>query len=313
MILGVTNLKIRNLRNGETITGFLVVRHSNVAITKQGKKYVDLKLYDGETEVVGKIWDNEGQPPLINEVAKIQAIVGEYNGEPQLTIKKWRQAKEEEYSPSDFLPTYSGDRDDLFCKLLLEQNKITDSTIKSLVQSVLTPWENAIKDAPAAVGHHHAYIGGLIEHTYSVLQLALGIAENSPEHIDMDIIRAGAILHDIGKLKAYNWKGCSIEVSDDGQFLDHIIIGILMIQENAKELNVPWEITRKLLHVIASHHGKLEWGSPVQPALKEAMIIHHADLVDGTMNKVTTEIQTGIQSGKDWIWPKGFKHPIYAK
>lgn len=306
-------MKIKEFKNGETFIGFLVIRQSNVATTKQGKKYVDLKCFDGETEITGKIWDHEGQPPLINEVSKVKAIIGEYNGEAQLTVQNWRQAKEEEYSPAEFLPVYQGDRDDLFCKLLMEQDQIIDPFLKSLVLSVLKTWEDVVKDAPAAIGHHHAYIGGLLEHTYSTLQIALGIAKNSPEYVDMDVIRAGAILHDIGKIESYNWKGNSIEMSDDGQFLDHIILGILMVQEKAKELNISWGITRKLMHIIASHHGKLEWGSPVEPATKEAIIIHHADLADSTVNKVNREIQTGIEIGKDWVWPKGFKHPIYTK
>ncbi|MDD3040445.1 HD domain-containing protein [Bacteroides sp.] len=306
-------MRIRDLKNGETFTGFVVVKQSNVSVARNGSKYVDMKIFDGEKELYGKIWDHKDLPPQVNEVIKIQAILGEYNNNPQLTIKKWRIAAENEYSPAEFLPVYQGDRIDLFCKLLAEQNKIMNQDLKNLLSSVLVTWENEIIEAPAAIGHHHVYIGGLLVHTCSVLQLALNIAENDPDYINMDLIRVGAILHDIGKIRTYDWEGNSFEVSDDGHFLDHIIVGILMIQEKTKELNVPWETTRKLLHIIASHHGKFEWGSPVEPSTKEALIIHQADLADGTINKVTREIQIGIEENKDWVWPKGFKRPICTK
>jgi 3'-5' exoribonuclease len=302
-------MKFKEVRTGGEFIGFLVVREVSAGTTRNGTAFLNLKLYDGQSELPGKIWDHEGNSPKSSSVIKVQGLMGEYNGTPQITVSRWRQAEEKEYSIQDFLPSYQGDVKPLFEKIYTTAQSIKDSILKAVVINLLDTYKSSFTTSPAAVSYHHAYIGGLVEHTQSVLHLALNIAQNSPEYIDTDLIIAGAILHDIGKIHAYKWES-SIEMTDDGRFLDHIVLGIVMVQEESKRVGLSWETTRKLLHVVSSHHGRLEWGSPVEPVLKEAMIVHHADLIDTTMNKVDIGFESD-QSDESWVRLKTFKHPLY--
>ena len=140
------------------------------------------------------------------------------------------------------------------------------------------------RDAPAAKYHHHAYIHGLLEHTVGVTNKALSMAD---EATDKDLLITGALLHDIGKTREYDWSGCTITRTNRGKLLGHIVMGCLMIEEvDSRTETTPLEKSIKLLHLIASHHGKKEWGSPVEPMTKEAIILHQADMLDYQMHVI---------------------------
>lgn len=180
---------------------------------------------------------------------------------------------------------------------------ISDNNIRTVTINTIESNLVLFKAAPASVSIHHGYLGGLVEHTLSVLNLAVTMAKQSPENLDMDLIIAGAILHDIGKIETYTWERGFIERSRRGRLIEHIVIGTLIVQGVAHTLNISFEEIEKLMHIIVSHHGKREWGSPIEPATKEAMIIHRADELDSKMALVDEAI-AAHESTEDWLYLK---------
>lgn len=298
--------KFGEIQVGTEFATYCLCKQTNVGTTSNHKAYINMTLFDGQTEILGKKWDHEGPIPPNGSALAIKGQMVTYNGKLQIAINQWRPAKAEECSPSDFLPHYEGDTDGLFAEIWSEVEKISDRGLQSVVCSILTNNKDAFITAPAASGHHHAYIGGLVQHTSGVCKLALQIAQLRPDYIDYDLLRAGGILHDIGKIISYSWEN-TIDYSDDGRFLDHIVLGIEVVKKQADEAGVPWEMTRKLLHIIASHHQKLDWGSPVEPVLKEAFIISQADQLDASLQKIDIGLKTASENGQEWADIKDFK------
>jgi len=302
---------LHELSPGETFEGFLLVKSADIRTSRNNTTFVDLQLFDGKTEIKGEIWDHKGTSPAVSSIIKIQGILGEYNGSPQLTIAEWEQAKEGEYSPEKFLPSYQGDRESLFLELWVSAEDIADFKLQELVCTILGKNKGEFMEAPAAVKYHHAYLGGLLEHTWKVHRIALDIARNSPEFVNFDLIRAGAILYDIGKIQSYNWEGCLIQMSDDGRLLDHIVLGAMIVQNYCNKIQISQETVRNLLHIIISHHGKPEWGSPIAPATKEAMIVHRADETYAKIEQADEALQFMKETNQKWGQLKGDKTPIF--
>jgi 3'-5' exoribonuclease len=163
------------------------------------------------------------------------------------------------------------------------------------------------KLAPAATSFHHAYRGGLLEHTLSVVNLCDKFA-TAYENINRDILISGAILHDIGKVIEYNNK--TFKRTDEGKLLGHIAIGITIVDKKAKKIReFPEKILNAIKHLILSHHGELEWGSPVQPATVEAVLLHYADNID---SKIQTFMEMG-QDKKGWQYNKSLRRNVYLE
>lgn len=264
--------------------GFCVVRKASLGKTSSGKPYANLQVYDGSEQIMGRIWDYDGELPSENTVIKIDGTVSEYNGSPQVTISRWRPANEGEFNPADFLPVYEGDRNELMNRLLHYINEIEDDALRAMVQEVITQqFLQEFYDAPAAFSKHHNYLGGLLEHSVSVAWLATHMAVNQKKVVNRDLIIAGALLHDTGKIQAYDWSGFSIVYSLDGKMIDHIPLGVMILKPYIDKYLQP-DIAQHLLHIIVSHHGLKEWGSPVEPSTQEAKIVHLADLVDARLS-----------------------------
>lgn len=275
-------MKFKDHMNNNCI-GFCVVRKANLAKTAAGKPYANLQVYDGSDQIMGRIWDYDGELPKENTVIKIEGKVSEYNGSPQITINKWRAAQTTEYNPEDFMPTYDGDRYSLLQELSIYIDQISNLALKLMVKNVFEDFKQEFFDAPAAISKHHNYLGGLLEHTLSVTKLAVYLADSQKQPINMDLVIAGASLHDIGKIQAYVWEGCAIERSSDGIMIDHIPLGMMMLKPYMHEY-LEDELKQQLLHIMVSHHGLKEWGSPVEPITQEAKIVHLADLADARLN-----------------------------
>ncbi|MFA5451646.1 MAG: HD domain-containing protein [Dehalococcoidales bacterium] len=268
-------------------------------MTKIGSPYLSLTLSDGETDIASKQWNYVDDPPSENTVIKVQALLETYQGEPQLNIQRWRAAEEGECLQR-FIPMSPCDIKQMKESLLVFVGSISNKGLRKLVEAVLECSMEAFCQCPAAMYHHHNYIGGLLEHTLEVVRQAQKLSFG--EDINDDLLLAGAILHDIGKIWTYDWSGCSIIMTDLGKMVGHIVKGIVKVSEvGAKITELNDETIRLLLHLIASHHGKLEWGSPVEPVTKEALILHKADLADvefWKIAKAASEVEPGQWTGK---------------
>lgn len=272
-------MKIKDMSPGNKIKDVLLaVQASEVKVAANGKQYLDLKVFDGDQACSAKIWDFSGYAPGVNSVLQIDAVVGEWQGNKQLTIHKMTITDKDVRM---FAPQGVDDVDALYESALAMIDTIQHSGIKSITKAIYTDLERLLKYIPGAKSIHHDYVAGALDHMLQVTNDALRIAEGYD--VNRDLIVAGAMLHDIGKLFAYDIDGVSIEHTIQGKLLDHIPLGTVLLDRYRElcDLNA----LRLLQHIVLSHHGNLEWGSPVTPKFAEAIIIHAADNLNA---KLTT-------------------------
>jgi 3'-5' exoribonuclease len=273
---------------GSRYEGFLAVRTVAVQRTRHGTPYLDLRLWDGECEITGRYWDYDGSAPAPRTVICVRGTMELYNELPQLRIEEWRPAGNNEYDPALFVPESRRDRRMMWQELVGVMGTVEDAALRAVLRRVFADAEfrRSFAVAPAAVYYHHACLGGLLEHTLSVARMVDEMVRQRPD-VDRDLALAGAILHDVGKVFEYDWGGPLIEFSDAGRFVGHVILGCLHLEKALAGAEEVPELTRqKLLHIIASHHGRREWGAPVEPVLPEAVLVHLADLADGELYKM---------------------------
>lgn len=283
-----------NLKEGETIAGILAATSIKVLKTRTDSPYLDLRLTDGTTIVTGKFWDYKGDKPKGN-IFYVNATIGSYNGQFQLKINYLRPANPEEYNPGDFLPVSPVSIADLWVRWDDLVNRVASTNLKALLELAKKKYKISFEYAPGAIFHHHAYLGGCLLHSIRVTEIACSIRDHEA---DMDLLIAGGLLHDIGKLFSYKWTEGVFSYTDEGQFLEHTTLGILTVSSLVKEVELDRLTTLKLLHIIASHHGREEWGAPVKPKLPEALIIHQCDMIDSQVDKLR-----GVQNnnpGSNW-------------
>ena len=287
---------MNNYEVGKIITDFFAVKKSIIGFSRNESKYLDLRLSDGHQEIPAKKWDYlSDKLPLENTVIKAQAMVGSYQGKIQLTIQQWRPAEPGECEPSKFLPVCPWGKQDLLEEFFLLTEMVHDEEFISLLKAVISsPQFKAFTVAPGAKSIHHAYLHGLLEHSVDVAKRALAMADNST---NKDLLITGALLHDIGKIHEYDWSGCVITRTAPGHLIGHIAIGLMIIDGLTQ--NMDSENKLLLCHLIVPHHGKLEFGSPVEPQTKEAIILHAADMMDFQVNVIDKAIAEATP-GNEW-------------
>lgn len=282
-------MKISDLVIGQTYDLTLVVKSASARETKAKKPYLALEFFDGTDIITGNYWDwTSGNVPAVNSIVDINAQVGEWAGAKQLTVKAMKANTTKHLA--EFAPTSTVDIAATYNKAYSMACAIKDDALRDLTLSILDKLQDAWLTVPGAVSVHHAYIGGTLIHSVSVASIAAAIASEVPE-ANMDLCVAGGLLHDIGKLYTYKLNGVSIEMTDIGKLYDHIFIGAEFVGNFAEELglNNDYQNACKigmLRHIILSHHGSLEYGSPVYPASIEAHIVHAADGVDAITEQI---------------------------
>jgi len=270
--------------------------------TKDGKPYFRAIMCDGEgVRRNGIMFDSDklSFEPENGNIVKAYGVIQEYNGQEQLKIND--MVLIEDADPADFLPKKGIDSD----ALMAEVEDILRSNIKSeflvkLIDQFLNDEAavNDFKKLPAAKSVHHAYIGGLIEHTLSIMKMAVMLADHYSESVNKEHLLIGALFHDIGKIKELQ-AGMGLEYTDSGKLLGHLMLGVEILNKYIDNIeNFPQETKYLLGHLIASHHGLLEFGSPKKPKTPEAFILHHLDDVDAKLNTFFSIFEReGVDSG----------------
>lgn len=287
-------LKISETQVGQTVTIPLLVKEAQIKQTGAGKPYLFVEFTDGSDTLKGQEW-NWGDKDALekNSVFNVRGQISEYMGKKQIKILDLQPslAGVELFAPK-------GDVDvNVYTSRLKELiHSITNPVARELVRMVLNDYAKELKIQPAAKGMHHAYVHGLIEHTVNVTAKAKAIAELTPA-ANVDLVIAGALLHDIGKLRSYVLNGAVIEMTDEGLFLEHIMLGAMMLDKYRTEENTA--ILDLILHIVSSHHGELEWGSPTTPKFIEATIVHFADNVDAKSQMI---IEVANKTNPDAVW-----------
>ncbi|MBM7867611.1 HD domain-containing protein [Heliobacterium gestii] len=309
-------LMVKDIKHGQAFHDLLVVRRFSLMPYRDAAKghYLTATLEDRSGKVEARAWDKGEQfAQILKEetVFRIRGQATEYQGAIQLHIHGVEPVDAREVDWGHFLPVTPLDRDQLEADLDRAIAAIANPHLKMLLARLFAEGDirRAYVNAPAAMTHHQAYIGGLLEHSLRVHATALGLAANVPE-ADRDLLAAGAILHDIGKIEELQYQSV-IGYTVAGNLLGHIVIGInLLDREIAGLPGFPEELRLRLLHLIASHHGEYEWQSPKRPQTAEAMILHYADRFDADMFKV----RQALGEAKDGWSPylKGMERRFYA-
>ena len=275
---------IEDFKEDERIVGHYLCKQKQTLKSKSGKSYYSLKLQDKTGIIDAKVWElnNDIQSFDEKDIIKIDGIVLTYMNTPQLKISKIRKSTEGEYIQADYIPTTDKNVDSLMLNIKEFITSINDASIKSLLENVFIKDDaiaQKVRSHSAAKTIHHAYMGGLIEHTVAVTGICDYLSTRY-KFVNRDILIAGSLLHDIGKILELS-PFPDNDYTDQGELLGHIVIGVEMLNEKAKEIeNFPEETLSLIKHLIVSHHGELEFGSPQKPKTIEAMILHSADSTD---------------------------------
>jgi 3'-5' exoribonuclease len=295
---------IESFRDGMHVSDVFLCKSRQVCLTKSGKEYGNLILQDKTGTIDAKIWDL-GSPGIGNfesmDYVYIDADVTVFQNSNQLNIKRARKADEGEYVPGDYLPVSSKDIGLMYEELLGFIKSLKNPYLKQLLESFFVEdaaFAKAFQFHSAAKSVHHGFVGGLLEHTLSVVKLCDYYAGYYPV-INRDLLLTAAMFHDMGKTKELS-AFPENDYTDDGQLLGHIIIGTEMIGERIRTIpGFPDKLTSELKHCILAHHGELEYGSPKKPAIIEALALNFADNTDA---KLETMIEVLKSAGDNSGW-----------
>lgn len=287
---------VTDLIEGEAVTSFFLAKQIQVRQRRSGEPYLSLVLGDRTGEVAAVMWEGveEASKELTDgDIVKVQGLLGSYQRERQLTITRLRKAAPEEIVPEDYLPRSVQDPAALLARLREAVDGMREPHLKRLLHDLLADeaFMAAFSAAPAAKSIHHAVLGGLLEHTVSVVGLCRLLADYYPV-VDRDLLLAAAMLHDVGKVRELTWDRV-FDYTDAGRLLGHITLGALLVEERIRTIpDFPEDVAQRLLHCILSHHGELEWGSPRRPKTLEALVLHYAEDLDGKVNSFLSFAQS---------------------
>jgi 3'-5' exoribonuclease len=295
-------LKIKDLVVGESVILVAIVQEAVPKKTKPpgNKPYLYLTVFDGTESISGNHWDyGDKTPPPKNAILNVHASVQEWMGAKQLNIKVI--TKNEEYGPHDFVP--SGDVDiDMYMK---EAERLMSYCghvhLQDLAMQIFSDYDKQWRTLPAAKSVHHAYVGAQLKHSVDVAIKARELATLIPT-ADIDLCTIGGLLHDFGKLWVYMFDGASIEFTEEGNMIEHLVAGVKHSEKYRTEVN---SSTLDLVqHIMVSHHGKLEYGSPMTPKCLEAWIVNAADMIDAKAETILDANRKAKPGAKytDKVW-----------
>jgi len=281
-------VSVSTIKPGMKIQGTYLVAEKNLAYSQKGNPYLNLRLRDKTGDIEARVWDNAiaiGDRFEKGDVINVTARVVLFREMTQLSIMDVTPVEESSIDPADYSPTTRHDIDDMFTRLTGYIEGMTDVSLKQLLTLIFTDEKirDDFKKAPAAKGFHHSYIGGLLEHTLSVVTLLDAITAHYPE-VNRDLVIAGGILHDIGKIEELSFRKM-IDYTDEGRLIGHIVLGLELLDRHlAKIDDFPEKTAMELRHILLSHHGILEYGSPKRPKSREALIVNYVDDLDAKVN-----------------------------
>ncbi len=303
-----TGKNISDLKAGEKTDGFYLIKSFDVKKTTNGKQYIDIDLVDKTGEINAKIWEySEEKEALVagSSIVKVRGEVLEWNGSKQLKVNKIRPASEKDsVKISELIPSAPVDKEEMFNEVKLYINKIKDTEIRMLVDTIISKYSSKLYYYPAAKKNHHSYMGGLLYHMMRMLQSGEKLG-HVYDFLNMDYVYAGVILHDICKILEMDSDEYGV-VSDytmEGKLLGHIIQGIKEIEIEGEKLGISREKSVVLQHMVLSHHYEPEFGSPKKPMTPEAELLHFLDIIDARMFDFQHAVE-GVQPGHftDKIW-----------
>lgn len=314
----MNDIKIADLQKGERFEGFLLVKNAQSRTNKNGAPYMDLTLADNSQEINAKLWDRDDTPPQAGSVLKVRAMVTEYNGRLQFKIELMRPALEsDQVDMSELVSAAPRPADEMFGEVMGYITGMTNPVLKALTGELVRRAGDKIHYYPAAQSMHHAQRSGLLHHLTDMLSAAKAICACYP-YLEEDLVLAGVIVHDLGKLVEMiaDETGAVSEYSKPGMLLGHIVTGVSDLRDAAKALGYHEDDEYPLLlaHMILSHHGIPEYGSPRPPMFPEAEVLHWLDVLDSRLNEMRSALlrtKQGAFSDKVFALDRRVYHPVY--
>ena len=313
---------INELKEGERIESVFAVTDKQMRTTTKGKPFISMRLSDKTGAVPGVAWDNAEALSARFErgdIVEVRAEVGSYQGGPQLVVQNIRRVDPGEHA-GRFLPQAEKDVDKMASELVSIVGTVRDPATKRLVLGFLEdgPFMEKFKAAPAAKGMHHVFSGGLLQHTLKVVRLCDIIfgeyKENDPEIaalMSRDLLIAGAVLHDIGKVEELE-RTPGFDYTMKGRLLGHVSLGLMMVKERIDRTEgMSPDAADVLMHMILSHHGELEFGSPKRPKCMEAFILHYADNLDAKLQGLRELTEKDTSEGKFTAYHRLYERYFY--
>lgn len=307
---------LKDIKEKGKVEDIFLVAKKEMGMSKTGKPYLNIKLLDRTGDMEARIWDDAedlSRKFERNDFVKIKGSAIAYQGGLQLNISEITKVGEDKIAIRDFLPVSNRELDEMMAELESIAAGIKNSFIKKLLTVFLEDEEirNLLKFAPAAKSMHHSYLGGLLEHILSLCSLVEGVTKHY-QNINKDLLLAGAILHDIGKIYELRFER-ACDYSDEGRLLGHITIGIGMIDKKIEGIpDFPKETALLLKHMLLSHHGYLDFGSPKRPKTVEATILYYLDDMDSKVQSMQALIEKEKETPSNWTsYHKLYERYIY--
>lgn len=295
---------IKDYKDGDRIFDIYLCKHKLSAVTKNGKPYESLILQDKTGTIDAKVWDpnNAGIADFdVLDYIEVYGDITSFQGALQVNVKRIRKCQEGEFDPADYLPVSKFNIEEMYKELLGYISRVENPYLKELLKAFFVEDEafvSVFKKSSAAKTVHHGFVGGLLQHTLSVVRLCEYYCQAYPL-LNKDLLISAAMCHDIGKTRELSLFPQN-DYTDEGQFLGHIVIGAEMVGEKMNQIpGFPALLASELKHCILSHHGEYEFGSPKKPAIMEAVALNFADNTDAKMQTFTEMLESTTETG--WL------------
>jgi 3'-5' exoribonuclease len=307
---GKSHLWIKDIKERDRVQDCYLVKMKNVGTTRKGDPFLTIILADRTGEIEAKVWERAKElSPLFGEgdILSVDGVANSYRSKLQITISNLKKAQEET-DPALFLESTPEDPSEMMASLKGILRKIKNTHLKTLSDGFFADNDfiRVFEKSPAAKNFHHSYIGGLLEHTLSVCQMAVSVAEHYPQ-LDGDLLIIAAFLHDLGKTRELTFQPF-IDYTDEGRLLGHLTIGTAILDEKLASMkNFPMDLAIKLKHMILSHHGEFDFGSPKRPKFLEAFALHLIDDLDAKINGLGRFMEKDGQEGAWTVYNRLFE------
>ena len=304
---------VKDLVEGDEVDGVFLVRRKSTRRTREGRPFLALVLYDRSGAVDGQVWDDSEAFAAAfaeRDFVRVRGYVDRYRDRLQLRVLACATCRWEDLVAEDFLPASARAPADMRAELRTRLRSIRNPWLRALLERIErdAPLMSAIALSPAATAVHHDHLGGLLEHTLSLMALCDAVAETyadprtgGRDDLDRDLLLAGAFLHDLGKVRELQ-PVPGFPYTDEGQLLGHIVLGYEIAMRKADEVpGFPADLRTRLGHLILSHQGELEWGSPKRPKTLEALVLHHLDNLDSKVEVFRKAAGTASGAWTDYV------------
>lgn len=323
--LNLKKIFIEDIKEGARVEGAFLVTRKNLAQSRAGKPYIAMRLMDKTGDLEARVWDSAERLSKgfkLDDVVSLKGSAVEYQGKVQINVSSIERVEDSEYDLRDYLISSKRDPQEMMKEVDAIVDSMEDAYIKALLQGIFSDDDlrRAYMTAPAAKMMHHPYLGGLLEHVVSLLTLGDFAASHYKETVNRDLLLAGLMLHDIGKVTELSYER-SFNYTTEGKLIGHIVMGVELIERRARLIEgFPDELLLHLKHIILSHHGILEYGSPKRPKTVEALLISHLDDMDAKMNAIGMLVEgysdegSEGDEGDDWTdYQRIFERYIYRR